>query len=603
MANPFPGRWIFYAAALIVVAISAPAYAQSLGSLTLPPGQIVTGPVAYGQSLWNKDCPPGQTVTKCQGQVYPSITNGHDADTYLLPYTWPSTTTPPFVDSPLAAVAVVWTSTPTQYVRFYDATSNPAGSWVVPSNQVRGLTPEQIKDVLALPTTPTMQTIALLPAHTCILLGQAGPITDSQQVQPHGFWGNGGAIQGYLIGQSPSGCGPSSDPLFIDQSNFVNRQSIGLFALAYGPRAGGGNPGTVAFALDHAIFPAQFTDMDGVYNALDLLNYGDSGSLRYALRQLDGEVNANVASIAIGAGRMFAQVLRDQIHLGRVPTVPRLANGWRPWISGFGGAASLYGSQDFEGLRFSGGGAAVGADYLFSPALLVGLSAAYTRSSFGLNGVSGSGNLDSYSIGSYAGYASNDVYIDAALGYSYNQTAVSRSIAFPGLARTATASFNNDSLLSTAEVGYDFHWSDRLTTAPFASFQSIVFFARGFSEQGAGAVNLNVTQRTVATAMSALGAELSYGLPLGLSAPLTLSGRAGWAHDFADVHRKVLQNFQGALRTDFWAEGARWPRNAAAVGAKLTLSIAEADLFIRYDGMFSNNADIFSATGGAAIRF
>ena len=207
MGNPFPGRWIIYPAAIIAAAISASAYAQSLSSLPLPPGQIVTGPIAYGQSLWNKDCPPGQTVTKCQGQVYPSITNGHDADTYLLPYTWPSTTTPPFVNSTLAAVAVVWTSTPTQYVRFYDATSSPAGSWVVPSNQVRGLTAEQIKDVLALPTTPTMQTIALLPAHTCMILGQAGPITNSQQVQPSGFWGNGGAIQGYLTGQSQADVG------------------------------------------------------------------------------------------------------------------------------------------------------------------------------------------------------------------------------------------------------------------------------------------------------------------------------------------------------------------------------------------------------------
>lgn len=603
MGNPFPGRWIFYAAALVAAAISAPAYGQSLGSLTLPPGQIVTGPIAYGQSLWNKDCPPGQTVTKCQGQVYPSITNGRDADTYLLPYTWPSTTTPPFVNSTLAAVAVVWTSTPTQYVRFYDATSSPAGSWVVPSNQVRGLTAEQIKDVLALPTTPTMQTIALLPAHTCMILGQAGPITNSQQVQPLGFWGNGGAIQGYLIGQSPSGCGPGSDPRFLDRNIFVNRQSIGLFALAYGPRAGGGNPGAVAFALDHAIFPAQFTDMDGVYNSLDLLNYGDSGALRYALRQLDGEVYANVASVVVGAGRMFAQVVRDQTHLARVPTVPRLPNGWRPWISGFGGAASLYGSQDFDGLRFSGGGAAVGADYLFSPALLFGLSAAYSRSAFAVSGVSGSGNLDSYSIGSYAGYASGNVYIDAALGYSYNQTGVSRSIAFPGLARAASANFNNDSLLSTVEVGYNFQLSDRLRTTPFASFQSIVVFARRFSEQGAGAVSLNVGGRTAATAMSALGAELSYDLPLGWSAPLTLSGRAGWAHDFADVNRKVMQNFQGALRTDFWVEGARWPRNAAAVGAKLTLPVAQADLFIRYDGLFSNNADIFSATGGVSVRF
>jgi hypothetical protein len=52
-----------------------------------------------------------------------------------------------------------------------------------------------------------------------------------------------------------------ANPGFVPAANFINRQALGAAALAYGPRAGGGNTGAVASALDRGAFPAQFTDM------------------------------------------------------------------------------------------------------------------------------------------------------------------------------------------------------------------------------------------------------------------------------------------------------------------------------------------------------
>jgi hypothetical protein len=581
--------------ALLAALSGVPTKAQDF---TLPPGQIVTGPpIAYG---------PFQAAVKCAGNQpcyydQTPVINGYEANQYLVPYN-SNPTTASFLNSPNAPVAVVWTSAPTQYVRFYSG-NNPVGPWVAPSNQVRGKTAEQIKDLLALPTMPTSTATALLPAHTCMLVGKAGPITNAQNVNPTGFWGNGGATQVFLIGPSGAGCGLGSSPGLFDRSNFINGQDIGAYALAYVPRAGSGNAGAVAFALDHAIFPAQFTDADGVYNALDLLNYGRNGNLRYALTQLDGEVNSNIQSVMMASGRMFLEVLQDQTHLARTPTVKRLSNGWRPWISGLGGGGYLNGSENYRGLNFSAGGVSFGADYLFNPEFQIGLSGAYTRSSFATNGVSGSGNINSYLIGSYAGYALHNLYFDAAVGYSFNQAGVSRSIIFPGVSRVAYANPNNDAVLSRAEVGYKLQITEQLRATPFVAFQGIVAFAQNFSESGAGAVSLNVMEKNIATATSTTGAELSYAFPIGFNAPLTLSGRAGWAYDFADVKRKTLQNFQGILQSNFWAEGAAWPRNAASIGAKLVLPVAQADLFLRYDGLFANNAEFSSATGGFTMKF
>lgn len=579
------GFFILCGAAALAVAFPEPAPAQSGAQLPLPPGEIIVGP-----------------VFRRNGTSVPSITTGFDANAYI--FSVPPTQS--FVNS--AQAVVVRTTVPTQYVRFYTAgVTNPVGGFIAGSNAVRGLTPAQIRDVLALPYQPDSMTIVKVPAGTCILVGPAAPILGNFPANPPaiptpGPWGRGGPVQEDLIGVSANpGC---ANPQFLPGSDYINRQPIGAFALAYRPRGGGGNVGAVAAALDDATPPPLFTDMDSVYNALDILNFGNPAPLRAALAQLDGEIYADVPSVTIAAGQMFLDVLRDQTHLARSFTGP-LANGiLRPWVSGFGGGGTLFGNGDTHRIGFGGGGIAAGVDYRFSPALQAGVAAAYARSAFGTSGISGSGGLDSFTIGSYAGYAAGQWYIDGAVGYSYNSATVNRSISFLGIMPRAPFSYPvAHAFLSRAETGYRFPLDDRAAATPFASFQGIVVGQGSFAEAGAGAVGLSVHTHTAARALSTLGAELSYDLPLGLAVPLGLSARAGWAHDFASVTRNVTANFEGTPDASFTVNGARWPRNAAAVGVRCSLPLQPANLFIRYDGTLASGASIHSATAGVLIVF
>lgn len=589
-----PSRLFLSSVLLLAIALVDEALAQSADGLPLPPGQIIVGPVFRGANFTGKNPGPGSSV--------PSIANGVDANIFVET----SAPTLSFVNSTSSPAAVVLTTAPTQYVRFYLPGFNSApGAFLVGSNAVRGLTPEQIRDVLALPVTPTMETIVLLPAGTCLLVGTAGPILGNFPANPPaiptpGPWGRGGAVQEYLIGSSQGG--PGCGPVPQNAGSFVNRQPIGQFALAYAPRAGGGNAGAVANALDHAPPPPLFSDMDTIYNALDLLNFGAPGPLGAALAQLDGEIYADAPSVAIAAGQMFLDALRDQTHLARSFANPT-GGDWRPWISSFGGGGDLFGGGDRHGLGFGGDGIAAGGDYRFTPSLQIGVAAAYMRSAFSAAGFAGGGGMDSFAIGSYAGYALGPWYAEGALGYSYNSAAVNRSIDFPGVNRGAFGNVAANAFLSRAEGGYHIALDDRAAVTPFASFQGVIVGQNSFTEGGAGAVNLNVENHNAALALSTLGAELSYGLPLGLSAPLSVSARAGWAHDFADVHRSVTASFQGSPDAIFTVNGAHWPRDAAAVGLRVSLPVQEVNLFIRYDGTLANAATIHSATAGATIAF
>ena len=343
--------------------------------------------------------------------------------------------------------------------------------------------------------------------------------------------------------------------------------------------------------------------MDSIYNALDVLNFGDSGPLRAALAQLDGEVYADVPSVAISAGKMFLDVLHDQTQLARGYTDPAGGNAWRIWMSGFGGGGSLSGNGDAHNINFGGGGVSMGADRHFGPAILAGVAAAYLQSGFDTNGISGNGNLNSLAVASYAGYTAGRWYADGALGYSYNSAGVTRGIDFPGVSRVAFGNLTDNAFLSRAEAGYRIRLDDRTTATPFASFQGIVAGQNGFTEDGAGAAGLNVKGVTDASALSVLGGEVAYDLPVGLAVPLGISARAGWAHDFADVSRAIAANLQGTPDGGFTVSGARWPRDAAAAGVRFGLKSRQTDLFIRYDGLLAEGASINSATAGLRIAF
>jgi uncharacterized protein YhjY with autotransporter beta-barrel domain len=571
------------------------------GGLPLPPGQVIDGPVK------RRD---GTAVT---------ISSGVDANLYIR-------STPPtesFVGS--GAARAVITTAPTQYIRFYTAgVTNPVGGFIVGSNAVRGLTADQLRDKLATPYRPDSYTIVQVPAGTCLLVGTAAPITGNFPANPPsvptpGPWGRGGVVQGVLIGKNanPSDCGGAQ---FLDPASYINRQPIATYALAYRPRAGFGNAGAVAAALDLAMPPALFTDADGVYNKLDVLNFGNPAALQYALTQLDGEAYADTATVEIVAAQMFQRVVHDQMRLGRgsgglagniavgaltgdADSTADHAAVVRPWISGFGGAGGLGGNGDSHNLNYNAQGVAGGIDHRFTSAVLAGLALGYTHSNFNTSGISGNGYLDTFSVETYASYAPGSWYVDGMLGYAYNQGTLNRSIVFPSFARSASGNPNASQFQSSVEAGYHFALDERTVLTPLAGMQGIAVFQDSFNESGAGAVNLQVRSQNNASARSTLGAELSHGLTVGLPAPLLLTLRSGWGHDYADVNRTITASLEGVPSAVFSTHGAKAARDMGLVGFGASLTLKSVNLFLRYDGSLAGDYSMHTGTAGLRISY
>ena len=594
-------RWLSLSSTLIILAgLADGVHAIDFGALPLPPGQIIVDPVK------RRD---GSAVT---------INTGTDANLYI------ESKPPTESFLPSAPAHAVITTEPTQYIRVYTTgITSPVGGFIVGSNEVRGKTAEQLRDKLALPYMPDAYTIVQVPTGTCVLVGTAGPITGNFTAEPPkiptpGPWGQGGVVQEVLIGKNanPSDC---SNAQFLDASSFINQQPINGYALSYRPRAGFGNSGSVATALDTALPPRLFTDMDGVYNQLDLLNYGNPAALQYAMTQLDGEAYADFATVEILATEIFQKAVHDQIRLVRGlegltrPVAMGASNAnpnaqasdaiVRPWLSGFGGGGGLGGNGDSHSLSYNNSGIAGGFDHRFNPAVLAGLALGYSHSNFNTNGISGNGYIDSFSVETYASYAPASWYIEGMLGYAYHQGTLNRSIIFPGISRAAGGNPNANQFQSNVEAGYHFTLNDDTVITPLAAMQGVAVFQESFAESGAGAINLQVRSQNNASARSVLGAELSHGLSVGLSSPLLLTLRTGWGHEFADVTRNITASFEGLPSARFSTHGAKAPRDLGLVGFGANLALKSVDLFLRYDGTLAGEFSLHTGTAGLRISY
>ena len=605
----------------------SPALAQQVvGGMVVPNGQVLTGPV-FSSTI-------NQFVT---------VTTGVDANFFInsVPPTQSFTNNLP--------ATVVRTSVATQYVRAFTSggVTSAAGGFIAASNSIRGLTSAQVRDVLALPFAPDSLTIVNVPAGTCVLYGNAAPINTSfapkgppNAIPTPGPWGNGGALQVFLIGAN-------ADPNCqnggrLSATNFINQQMINGYALAYRPNAGVGNTYAVAAALDIGAFPAQFSDMDNIYNALDLLNVGSPVGLQAALKQIDGESYADLGFMRMMSARVFLDVVHQQMRSTRLRgTAPAAAgragapmslteppasaadasdlateskrqfpsggqkrtDAGGVWFAPYGSAGTLYGDSTTHSTSYGLYGFAAGGDLRIADAVLLGMSLSYSHNAFSTSIPTNNGTNEAVSVAAYASYAPDAWYVDAALGYAYNWSSLTRSIIFPGVFRTAQGNPAANQFLGSIESGLAVPLNNRVALTPFGRFEVTSSTQNGFAETGGGAISLNTATQTTTGVRSIIGLQLSGTTAIAPSQDLGLAVRVGWAHDYADLSGSLTANFLGKPDTSFTVVGPTPDRNAAAVGVSLNLPLAFGQAFINYDGNIAQSYSTHAGSVGLRIMF
>lgn len=204
---------------------------------------------------------------------------------------------------------------------------------------------------------------------------------------------------------------------------------------------------------------------------------------------------------------------------------------WSAWTQGSGlfssGGLSLTPGESFESGTFL-----VGADYLLTDALAVGILASY-QEGWGDYNQGGDIDLDSVRFGLYATYDSGGFYANTAIGGGQTGYDVKRPIRWAYLDRTATSEPDGWEFFTSASVGYDLkrgNW----TFGPQFSVQYSKLTLDEFSEHGAGSLNLRLSDTDIDSLRTYLGGRIAYTYQINQHFAIIPEVRAFWQHEFLD---------------------------------------------------------------------
>jgi autotransporter-associated beta strand protein len=282
-----------------------------------------------------------------------------------------------------------------------------------------------------------------------------------------------------------------------------------------------------------------------------------AGGLSFSYSKLDGLMLAyNGASLS----NLFSARKEFQAPESR----------WGLYLDGGAAFGSQKSSLNQTGYNFTLGGFTAGADYRLRDNLLLGLSTGYSNTSSGFHGSGGSVNANTVPFNAYAAYFPGSLYAYGSLGYALNLYDLKRGINFGGLARTASSSTTGNQFNLYGETGYDLKLS-RFILTPSATLAYSALWVGGFTEQGAGALNLKVAAQNANSVQTGVGGRLTVPLKVG-SMKLVPQGYAFYQHEFANGSRNLNASLsQGSSSFSFQTDAAK--PNFALVGASVTAGL------------------------------
>jgi autotransporter-associated beta strand protein len=426
-------------------------------------------------------------------------------------------------------------------------------------------------------------------------------------------------------------------PSYIAGSlSYTSTDASLTLALALGQAAGlNANQTSVGSAIDRAI-NASGSLPQGFANLLNL----SSSALPGVLSQLSGEIGTGAQQTTFDAMTQFLQTLLDPFSGGRsygtgpaatafaeegadayastgrkrsgaerdaygmitkaAPRNPVFDPRWSVWAAGFGGSQTTDGNTAFGANATTSriGGAAVGADYLFSPRTVAGFALAGGGTNFSVaNG--GSGRSDLFQAGAFIRHTVGPAYFTAALAYGWQDVTTDRTVTVAGIDQLR-ARFNANAFSGRIEDGYRF-MTPWMGVTPYAAGQFTTFDLPAYAEQtivGANTFALAYAAKSVTASRSELGlrTDRSWAMPGSI---FTLRGRVAWAHDY-NTDRTIGATFQTLPGASFVVNGAPQAADRALTTAAAEIKWLNGfSLGATFEGEFSDVTKSYAGKGVA----
>jgi len=349
-------------------------------------------------------------------------------------------------------------------------------------SSVRGLSAQKIRNLFALPNTPSMMTIGLSVTGESFYTGIAAPIEG---------WGDGGGQQSQANG------GP--------YTIFFNAQPVMDAALSWPAMANTDNGRAIGtYLVSHT--PEAYSDMESVYNSLDVLcNPASLDLFNSALSSISAQRFDNLASSAHYAVELQNQAIADRID--------RLAVGISApgfWIK----AARSFQHSSESGYDGDINAVMAGFDRKSAENRVSGISLAWMRGTVYWAENGGQAVTDYYRAGAWSAVVFERAFLQGVVSVGSTADQTSRNIAIgtlylpslhgpllsplAGLSRTANADCKGWNADTGLRGGVLLN-AGMMNIRPSIGFGWLYQSKNGFTETGAESLNLKVEAAQTST--------------------------------------------------------------------------------------------------------
>lgn len=342
-----------------------------------------------------------------------------------------------------------------------------------------------------------------------------------------------------------------------------------------------------------------------VYNALVSLSAAEA---RAGFDALSGEIHASVKGALIDESRFARDAIGDRLRAAfdanckagnPVWTGKGSAGAYGQacantaetafWLQGYGAWGSNDGDGNAAKLSGSTGGVFIGTDIPVG-SWRTGLMAGYGNSSFDADDRFSSADVDSYTLGAYAGtviekVGAGDIGLRFGATHSWYNIDTGRSISFAGFKAVEETSYDAQALQLFGEAGYKMQ-AGRASFEPFANLAYVRLHTDGYD--GDGVAGLHSDSDNSDVTYTTLGLRAATDLTLGGLAS-TLHATLGWQHAAGDITPVARHAFAGS--EPFSVAGVPVAEDAALIEAGLNFQFSEdASLAAGYKGQFGDGA-------------
>jgi outer membrane autotransporter protein len=251
--------------------------------------------------------------------------------------------------------------------------------------------------------------------------------------------------------------------------------------------------------------------------------------------------------------RLVSRQASDEQLSGASTSEPSASRNWTTWAQGYGLGGSVAGDSNAGGSNYRLGGTLFGTERWLNENLMIGVLGGYAGTSISNRQDSSHAQVNGYQVGLYELYRQDSYYISNIDAYSNSSYDVTRPLDVGNIQKTASGSSSGNQWAHYTEGGLTYE-IDEFRVQPFLGFQYMYLNQQGYTESGAGSLDLTTGSQIINSVRNSIGARVYHETMWGQTLVIpSLSAR--YQHEWGNGTQLISSSFSGAPTLQFTTAG------------------------------------------------